>query len=67
MHSLPLTPNKKQKEWTSVQLIARNNNFPQNLLHKLNRQMQHKKSTVIKPKKETKTKLGQPSHTMVQK
>jgi len=43
MHSVPLTPKKKQKEWTPKQLIARNNNFPQNLLHKLNRKMQHKK------------------------
>ena len=43
MHSLPLTPKKKQKEWKSIQLIARNNNFPQICLYKLNRQMQHKK------------------------
>jgi hypothetical protein len=42
MHSLPLTPKKKQKEWTTIQLIARNNNFPQNLLQKLNQQMQQK-------------------------
>jgi hypothetical protein len=32
MYSLPLTPEKKQKEWELIQLIARNNNFPQNLL-----------------------------------
>jgi len=44
MHSLPLTPKKKQKEWKSIQLIARNNNFPQICLYKLNRQMQHKKN-----------------------
>jgi hypothetical protein len=24
MHSLPLTPKKKQKEWTLIQLIAQN-------------------------------------------
>jgi len=29
-----------------MQLIARNNNFPQNLLHKLNRQMQHQKKKI---------------------
>jgi len=66
MHSLPLTPKKKTKRVTSIQLIARYN-FPQSLMHKLNRQMQHKQSTMIKLKKERKTKLGQPSHTTVQK
>jgi hypothetical protein len=29
-HSLPLTPKWKQTEWTLIQLIAQNNNFPQN-------------------------------------
>jgi hypothetical protein len=28
MHSLPLDPNKKQKEWKTIQSIAKNNNFP---------------------------------------
>jgi hypothetical protein len=42
MHSLPLDPYKKQKEWETIQLIAQNNNFPQHLLHKLNRQIQYK-------------------------
>jgi hypothetical protein len=28
MHSFPLTPMIKQKEWTSIRTIARNNNFP---------------------------------------
>ena len=42
MYSLPLIPKKKQKECESIQLIARNNIFPQNLLQKLNRQIQHK-------------------------
>jgi len=41
MHSLPLTPKNKEREWTSIQLIARTNNFSQNLSHKLNRQIQH--------------------------
>jgi hypothetical protein len=35
MHSLPLTPRMKQKEWTSIQTIARNNNFPPNPLQRL--------------------------------
>jgi hypothetical protein len=42
MHSLPLDPDKKQKEWKTIQTIAKNNNFPQQLLQKLNRQIQHK-------------------------
>ena len=30
MHSHPLTPKRKQAEWSLIQLIAQNNNFPQN-------------------------------------
>jgi len=44
MHSLSLTLKIKPKEWTLIQLIARNNNFPPNHLQKLNRQVQHKKT-----------------------
>jgi hypothetical protein len=68
MHSLTLTPKRKQKEWTLIQLIARNNNFSQNLPQKLNLQIQHKKKpTRNKPMNETKTKHGQPSYTTAQK
>ena len=42
MHSLPLNPDKKQTEWEIIQSIAKNNNFPQHLLLKLNRQILHK-------------------------
>ena len=42
MHSLLLAPKNKQEEWELIQLIARKNNFPQNLLQKINRQIQHK-------------------------
>jgi len=28
MHSLPLDPDKKRKEWKTIQSIAKNNNFP---------------------------------------
>jgi hypothetical protein len=42
MHSLPLDPDKQQKEWEIIQLIARNKNFPKHLLQKLNRWIQHK-------------------------
>jgi hypothetical protein len=44
MHSLPLTPKQKQTEWTLMQLIAQNNNFPQKLIQNLNLQIQHKKT-----------------------
>jgi len=40
MNKLPLDREKIQKEWTTIQTIARNNNFPQSLLHKLNSQTQ---------------------------
>jgi hypothetical protein len=42
MQSLPLDPSKKQKEWQTIQIIAMNNNFPQHLLQKLNRQIHNK-------------------------
>ena len=34
MHCPPLNAEKKQKKWGIIQTIAKNNNFPQNLLHK---------------------------------
>jgi hypothetical protein len=40
MHSLPLDPDKKQKEWKTIQSVAKNNNFPRRLLEKLNHQIQ---------------------------
>jgi len=42
MHLLPLDPDKKHKEWMTIQTIAKNNNIPQQLLQKLNRQIQQK-------------------------
>jgi hypothetical protein len=42
MYSLPLHPEKKQREGEIIEAIAKNNNFPQNLLQKLNRQIQRK-------------------------
>jgi len=44
MHSLPLTPKRKQKEEKLIQLVAQNNNFPQKLLRKLNFQIQQKQT-----------------------
>jgi uncharacterized protein (DUF111 family) len=34
MHSLPLTTARKQKEWETIQQIAKNKNFPQHLLQR---------------------------------
>jgi hypothetical protein len=48
-HSLPLIPDKKQKEWKNIQLTARNNNFPKHLLQKLKRQTKQK-TTHTQPK-----------------
>jgi len=42
MHSLPLNPDKKHKEWETIQTIVKNNNIPQQLFQKLNQQIQQK-------------------------
>ena len=42
MHALPLDPKKKQKEWKTIQTIAKKNNIPQQLLQKLNQSVQQK-------------------------
>ena len=41
MYSLPLNPDKRQTEWETIQSVAKNNNFPQHLLLKLNWQILH--------------------------
>ena len=41
MHSLPLTPNEKQKEWNTIQTIAKNNGFPTNFIKCINQQIEH--------------------------
>jgi len=42
IYSLPLNTDKKRREWERIQSIAKNNNFPQHLTLKLNRQTLHK-------------------------
>jgi hypothetical protein len=54
MHSLPLDPDKKQKEWKTIESIAKNNNFPQQLPQKLNRQIWHKAGHTQTEKKDNK-------------
>jgi hypothetical protein len=54
MHSLPLDPEKKQKEWKTIKTMARNKNVPQQLLQKLNRQIQHKADHKETEKKDNK-------------
>jgi len=44
MHSLPLTPKRKQTEWTLIQLIAQNNNLTQKIIQNLILQIQHQKN-----------------------
>jgi hypothetical protein len=66
MHSLPLTPKRKQTKWSSIQLIAQNNNFPQNVIQNL-----EQKFNVEKPIKQTltgtKAENGLPSLTTARK
>jgi len=54
MHSLPLDSSKKQKEWETIQSIARKNNFPQHLLQKLNHKMYSKTNLIHKRNKDNK-------------
>jgi len=51
MHSLTLDPDKKQKEWKTIQYIAKINNFPRRLLQKLNHQIQSKVNHIHNKKK----------------
>ena len=51
MHSLPLDPDKKQKEWKTIQYIAKNNNFPRCLLQKNIHQIQSKVNHIHNEKK----------------
>jgi len=54
MHYVPLNPEKKHKEWEIIQTITNNNTFPKHLLHKINRQIQHKTDRTKPGKKENK-------------
>jgi hypothetical protein len=56
MHSLPLTPKRKQTEWTLIQLIAQNNNFPQKPIQNLSLQIQHTKKNQPRSKQRKKQK-----------
>jgi len=42
MQSLPLTTERQQSEWKTIQAMARNNNFPEKLITNLKTQMQQK-------------------------
>jgi len=58
---------EKQNEWGFIQLKARNHNFPQNLIQKLNRQIQHKTTHVQTEERDEKKNLGQHSPTKAHK
>jgi hypothetical protein len=60
MNSLPISTTRKQKEWTTIQHIAKTNNFPHTTIQKLNRSIQTKlndhtihSNTHTRPKKWT--------------
>jgi len=56
MNSLPLTSERKQKEWILIQQIAQNNNFPQGHLQNLYIEIQQKQNKEEKRNKGNKKK-----------
>jgi hypothetical protein len=50
MHSLPLTPERKEKELELIQQIAQHNNFPQKHLRNLNSEIHNKQDEMNKGK-----------------
>jgi len=67
LHSLPLTPKRKQTGWTLIHLIAQNINFPQKLIQNVNLKIQHKKTNQDQTNRKNKNKKsGQPLHTTAQ-
>jgi hypothetical protein len=68
MIKFPLNKENKRKEWDTICKIARNNNFPENIIIKLKNRIEHSK-THQKPKDNTTTtKMGhiyilQPTNT----
>jgi len=67
MHSLPLTPKRKQTEWTLIKLIAQNNNFPQKLTQNLNLQLQHKETNQVQINRKNKNKKMDNFHILQSK
>ena len=55
MHSLPISQDKKQKEWETIQFIAKNNNFPKHLIQKLKWKIQQKTKHIQPNEKQHKT------------
>jgi len=56
MHSVPLSPSRKQKEWRIVQQIAVANGFVSALIHNLNSYIEHtlQQPTATDPTPQTK-------------
>jgi hypothetical protein len=63
MHSLPLTPERKQKEWTYIQQIAQCNKFPQEFLQDLNLQIQDNQNKQEERNEENKDKTTRTTFT----
>ena len=59
MQSVPLTIERQQSEWKTIQAMAQNNNFPEKLITNLKTQMQQK---IHENRIKMKTKNGQPLH-----
>jgi hypothetical protein len=55
MHSLLLSQDKKQKEWETIQVIAKNNISPKHLIQKLNWKIQQKTKHIQPNEKQSKT------------
>ena len=63
MHLIPLTPSRKLKEWTTIQVIAQNTNFPQMLMQRLNYQIQCKHNNEDHTNNEQQTKKTRATFT----
>jgi hypothetical protein len=72
MNSLPLSKLRKQKEWNTIQYVAKTNNFPNKIIQKLNQSIQQnvnihipQSSTPKTPKKWTTFTYYHPSVRLI--
>jgi hypothetical protein len=66
-HVLPISITRKQKEWNTIQHIAKTSNFPHTTIQKLNRSIQKKfNDHTIHNNKQTRPPKNRPcSHTII--
>ena len=60
---MPLTPSRKQKEWTIIQAVAQNNDFLQTLIQRINYQIQRKHNNEDHTNNEQQTKKTRTTFT----